>query len=82
MNLQEQPKTSLDGRYEDICRKWRYHESRLATEVALLKYNTPYEKREHSTSSHNLREKSPFKSMATDNKYAGASTAAGSSAHY
>ena len=26
----------------------RYHESRLATEVALLKFNTRYEKTEHS----------------------------------
>ena len=77
-NLQEQPRTSLDDRYTDIVRKWRYHESRLATEVALLKYNTPYEKREHSTSSHNLREK-VNKSAATDNKYrASASTAVGS----
>ena len=29
-------------------RRERYHESRLATEVALLKFNTPFEKREHS----------------------------------
>ena len=29
-------------------RRERYHASRLATEVALLKFNTPYEKREHS----------------------------------
>ena len=77
-NIQEQPRTSLDDRYTDIVRKWRYHESRLATEVALLKYNTPYEKREHSTSSHNLREKST-KTVTTDNKYsANASTAIGS----
>jgi len=33
-------------------RNQRYHASRLATEVALLKFNTPYEKREHSPSTH------------------------------
>ena len=32
----------------DRERRTRYHNSRLATEVALLKYNTPYEKRQHS----------------------------------
>lgn len=33
-------------------RRQRYQDSRLATEVALLKFNTPFEKREHSPTYH------------------------------